>query len=153
MFQSYSFVDPLEKRCYRIINKITGKHLCSSLFLSNVYKQTFTDVLQSNCFLKVCKFCRNTCVGVFFNKLQNRFSPAKFAKFLETPCFADYLQRLLLPVSGFQPATLLKRRLRQRCFSVNFEEFSGTSFDRAPPNDCFLCLSEKFEKFFRIPLS
>ena len=83
----------------------------------------------------------STYVGVFFNKnagpqnsnfikkrLQHRFSPIKFANFLRTPCFTDHLQRVLLAVSGFQPATLLKKRLRQRCFSVNFAKLLWTSF-------------------------
>ena len=38
------------------------------------------------------------------------------AKFLRTPCFTNYLQRLLLPVKVFQLSNLLKTRLRQRCF-------------------------------------
>ena len=38
-------------------------------------------------------------------------------------------------------ATLLKKRLRQRCLSVNFAKFLRTSFDRTPPDDCLLCLS------------
>ena len=51
----------------------------------------------------------------------------KFAKFLRTPCFTEYhLPWLLLKVSSFQPATLLKKRLRQRCFSVNFSKFLRT---------------------------
>ena len=38
-----------------------GKHLCWSLFLNKVYKQTFTNFHQNNCsenlqILKVCKF-------------------------------------------------------------------------------------------------
>ena len=91
---------------------------------------------------KFVNFTEKTCVGVFFNKvagpqnsnfiqkrLQQRFFPVKFAKFLRTTCFTDYLQRLLLLVSDFQPATLLKRRIRQRCFPVNFTEFLRRSFD------------------------
>ena len=51
----------------------------------------------------------------------------KFAKFLRTPCFTEYhLPWLLLKVSSFQPATLLKKRLRQRCFFVNFSRFLRT---------------------------
>ena len=107
----------------------------------------------------------STCVAVFSNKvagpqnsnfikkrLQHRFFPVKFANFLRTPCFRDHLQRLLVADSGFQSATLLKERHRQRYFSVNFVKFLRTSFDRTPPNDCFLYLSVNFEKFFRTPL-
>ena len=38
-------------------------------------------------------------------------------------------------------------------FSVNFKKLLGTSFDRTPPDDCFLCLSKSFHRFFRTPLS
>ena len=37
--------------------------------------------------------------------------------------------------------------------SVNFAKFLRRSFDRTPPDDCFLCLPVSFEKFFRTPLS
>ena len=44
-------------------------------------------------------------------RFQHRFFPVKFAKTSKTPLFTEHLQRLLLTVSGFQPATLLKKRL------------------------------------------
>ena len=100
----------------------------------------------------------STCVEVFFNKiagsqncnfikrrLQHRYFPVKFAKFLRTPSFTEHLQWLLLTVSGFQPATLLKRRLRQRFFSVNFAKFLRTPFDIIPLDNCFLKLSVNFQ--------
>ena len=37
-------------------------------------------------------------------------------------------------------------------FSVNFAKFLRTSFDKTPLDDCFLCLSLNFEKFFATPL-
>ena len=40
-------------------------------------------------------------------------TPIKFAKFLGTPYFTEHLQWLFLTVSGFQPATLLKRDSRK----------------------------------------
>ena len=61
-------------------------------------------------------------------KLQHRFFPVKFAKFLKTPCFTEHLQWVPLKVLGFQPETLLKKRLRQRCLSVSFAKFLRTSF-------------------------
>ena len=64
----------------------------------------------------------------------------KCAKFLRVPCFREHLQWLLLKVSGFRPATLCKKRLWQRCFSVNFAKVLGISFLLTPVN---------FEKFFR----
>ena len=106
----------------------------------------------------------STCVGVFLNKIadpqnsklikkriQHRLFPVKFAKCLRTLCFRDHLQRLLLTVSGFQPATLFKKRLRQRCISMNFVKFWRKSFDRLSLGDHFLCLAVNFEKSFRTP--
>ena len=106
----------------------------------------------------------STCVGIFFNKvagpqnfnlikkrIQYRFFPVKFAKCLRTLCFRDHLQRLLLTVSGFQSATLFKKRLGQRCISMNFVKFWRKSFDRLSLDDHFLCLSVNFEKSFRTP--
>ena len=77
------------------------------------------------------------------------FSCIILQKFLRTPYFTEHLQWLLLTILGFQPAALLKKWLRETCFSVNFANFLKTSFDRTPPDDCFPYLSVSFEKFFR----
>ena len=82
----------------------TGKHLCRSLFNKFAGPQ-----LQL--------YWKETLV--------------KSAKFLRTPYFTEHLQWLLSIVSGFQPATLLKKRFRQKCFSVNLAKFLRTSFDRS----------------------
>ena len=71
-------------------------------------------------------------VGVFYNKvsgpqncnfikkrLQNRCFSVKFAKFLITSFFTEHLQWLLLTVSGFQPATSLKKS-SAKMFSCEF---------------------------------
>ena len=57
---------------------------------------------------------------ILLKRLQHRFFPVKSDKFLRTPSFIEHLQWLLLTDLGFQPATLLQKRLRQRFFSVNF---------------------------------
>ena len=41
--------------------------------------------------------------------------------------YREHLQWLLFKVSGFQPATLLRKRLRQRSFSVNSAKFLKAS--------------------------
>ena len=46
--------------------------------------------------------------------------------FLKTPCFTEHLQWLLKV--GFHPASLLKKRLRQRFSSMNFAKFLRTFF-------------------------
>ena len=60
-------------------------------------------------------------------RLQHKLGSFKFTNFLRATCFTEYLQWLLLKVSGFQPVTLLKKRLRQISFSVNFIKFLKTS--------------------------
>ena len=54
----------------------------------------------------------------------------KFAKFLRTLFFTEHLQWLLLTVSGFQPATLLKKT---KMFFCEFAKFLRTSFDKTHP--------------------
>ena len=39
-------------------------------------------------------------------------------------------------VTGLRPATLLKKRLRRRCFPVNFVKFIKIPFYRTPQDDC-----------------
>ena len=66
---------------------------------------------------------------MFLNNSQNpQGNTYAGVTFWRTPYFTEHLQWLLLKVSGFQPATLLKKRLRQECFSVNFAKFLRTSF-------------------------
>ena len=40
-------------------------------------------------------------------------------------------------VAGFRRATLLKKKLWNKCFLVNFAKFSRTPFYRTLPDDCF----------------
>ena len=82
-------------------------------------------VLKTTTLLK-----RGSNTGVFLWTLRN---------FLEHLFSIEHLQWLLLTVSDFQSVTLLKERLGQRCFSVNFAKFLRTSFHRISPDDCFLC--------------
>ena len=77
--------------------------------------------------------------------------------FLRTPFLTEHLQWLLLTISGFQRAALLKKGLQQRRFSVRFAKILRTSFYRTRPVDCFLCLlvilrSFSDHLFFRAPL-
>ena len=73
--------------------------------------------------------CRSSTKLVFLNNSQNsQGNTFVGVTFIRTPCFTEHLQWLLLKVSGFQPATLSKRRLRQKCFSVNFAKFLRTAF-------------------------
>ena len=68
-------------------------------------------------------------VSNFLKKtLRDSLFPMKFAKLLRAPCFTEHLQWLLLKVSGFQPATLLKKGFRNRCFAINLDKFLITSF-------------------------
>ena len=74
--------------------------------------QPFVDLLQNRCSWIIHKIHRKTLTLELL--------------FLITPCFTEYLQWLLLKVSGFQLATSLYKRLRQKCF--NFAKFLRTFF-------------------------
>ena len=60
---------------------------------------------------------------------------------------------LLNKVTGFYPLTLLKERLRCRCFLVNFARYLRYLFYRTPSGDCF-CSTEKYftNKIVKSPL-
>ena len=106
-------------------------------------------------------FTEKTCVGVFFNKvvgpqnsnfiqkwLQQRFFLVKFSKSLRATCFpAAASASLRFPAWNF-----VKKENLAKMFSCEFKKFLRTSFDWTPPDDCYLCLSENFEKLFRKPL-
>ena len=51
-------------------------------------------------------------------------------------CFVPNI-RLLLKVAGLKPAILLKRRLRHRCFPLNFVKFLRTTFSQNTSGGCF----------------
>ena len=54
----------------------------------------------------------------------------KFTKFTgKQLCRGLFLNK----IAAFKPATLLKKRLRHRCFPLDFAKFLGTSFYRTPP--------------------
>ena len=50
--------------------------------------------------------------------------------------------------AGLRPATLLKKRLRHRCFPVNFTKFLKTSFLQNSSGGCFCSKYENFEQIF-----
>ena len=50
----------------------------------------------------------------------------------------------------FPACNFIKKETLGNMFFVNFANFLRVFFDRAPPDDCFLCLSVNFETLFRI---
>ena len=83
--------------------------------------------------------------------------PCKNCEIFKNTLLYKHLQWLLLTVSDFQPATLLKKILQQSYISVNFAKLLRIFFDRTPPDDCFLCLSVNLGRFsehlfYRAPL-
>ena len=95
-------MDPLEKG---VLAKFTGKHLCSSLFLNNVYKQTFTMFFKIIVLKKFVNFTVNTCLGVFFDKVAgpqnsnfNKKTPTQIfpAKLAKSPALASACLRFPL---------------------------------------------------------
>ena len=127
----------LENTCVgAFFNKVAGSHKCN--FIKKGLQQVFS-----------CEFCQLFKNTYFVEDLRTAGSETQARLFKNTPSFTEYLQWLILTFLGFQPATLLKKRLRHRRFSVNFAKILRTSSDRTPPDDCFLCLSVNFEKLFR----
>ena len=115
-------------------------------------KKVFLEISQNS--------QENTCAKVsILIKLR-----ARFCNFIKIETLAQVFSCEILefskstfsyrlpPVAASAAITLLKKRFPQKCFSVNFEKFVRTSFDRALPDDCFLSLSVNFEKFFRTSL-
>ena len=115
-------------------NEVTGFHYCNFIKKRLQHKFFPVNFFQEHLF---CKGSMNGCSETLARLFKN------------TPSITEHLQCLILTFLGFQPATLLKKRLRHRRFSVNFAKILRTSSDRTPPDDCFLCSSVNFEKLFR----
>ena len=91
-------------------------------------------------------------------RLQHRLFPLKLTKLLRAPCFTENPQWLLLRASSFQPATLLKKRIRNRCFAVNLAKFLRISFLltkhlRMTASCVYLRILRRFSEhfFYRVP--
>ena len=99
---------------------INFKKMKCFFLLMTLYKATHWNIYQfrsshrrcsvkKGAFGNFAKFTgKHLCQGLFFNKL-----------------------------AGLIPATLLKKRLRDRCFPVTFAKFLTTPFNRMPLGDCF----------------
>ena len=94
----------------RKLNHIVNNIYESSLiFVCKYYNSSFNDIFRSS---RPDVFCKE---GVLRN----------FAKFT----VKQMCQSLIFnTVAGLRPATLLKKRLWHRCFSVNFAKFLRTPF-------------------------
>ena len=109
-------------------------------------------------------FTESICVGVFFNKVSNPQKCCFFDKWMQHRCFSvKFTKFLRIPflqnissgqtVSGFQPVTLLKKRLWQRWCSVNFANFL-TEYLAITASCVYLWFSRSFLEglFDRAPL-
>ena len=87
-------------------------------------------------------------IEMFWHRIFSIFQkqpPELFLKILqnsqENNCARfSLLMKLLvsgLLVSGLRPATLLKERISNWCFPVNFVKLLRTAFYRTPPDGCF----------------
>ena len=108
-------------------------------------------------FLKISQISLSSnCVGVIFNKVAGRQNCdfikkrlVKFAKFLRIPYFTEHLQWLLLTVSGFPPATLLKKEIPAKMSFCEFYKILRASFDRTPPDAFLLTFICEFWEVFQ----
>ena len=81
-----------KKDVLRSFAKLTGKHLCQSLFFNKV-----AGLDASKCFMKAEAPRPATLLK---KKLRYRYFLVNFAKFLRTPFFIEHLWWLLLPFSN-----------------------------------------------------
>ena len=72
----------------------------------------------------------------------------KTCDILRTPYFTEHPPVAASDSFRFPACNFIKKTFWKRCFSVNFAKLLRTSFNRTPPDDCFL----NFDKFFRTPL-
>ena len=86
-------------------------------------------VLEKHC-LNIIYFLQKQLLEVIYKKsvLKN------FAKLTGKHLFQNLFFN---KVAGLRPATLLKKRLWNRCFPINFAKFLGSPFYRTTPGDCF----------------
>ena len=113
------------------------------------FRSICSQCLSKELLLKILQISQESiCVRVFFNKianpqkynfikkwLQHRYFLCQIYKIFKNTLFTEHLRWVLLTVSGFQPVTLLRKKLLQRWFSVNFSKCLKTSFDRIPAGD------------------
>ena len=107
-----------KKGVLRNFTKLTGKHLCQSLFLNNVAGLRFAFLLKERPW--------HRCFSV------------NFLKFLRTPLLQNINGRLLLVFKNFVNSirkhlclsllacNSVKKRLQYSCFSVKFTKFQRT---------------------------
>ena len=104
--------------------------------------ETLTQVFSC----EVCQLSNNT---YFVEDLWTAGSETPM-HFFKNSQFTEHLQWLLRTVSGFQSATLLKRRLRQRYLSVSFAKFLRTSLDRNTCGWLLLVIICEFSEVFQM---
>ena len=121
MFQNEPFVDPLQKRCFWIIHKFRRKaHVLQSPLIKLLVLRTANLLKRdSNTGFFTVNFKDYLSTSIL-QRIYERLVLKHQCTYLKAPYLTEHLQWVLLTVSDFQPATSLKRRLRQRCFFVNF---------------------------------
>ena len=137
------------------LQALTTSTLFSLIMLQPLRTATLLKRDSSTSFF--CEFCELFKTACFVLRMYQRLVVKHQCAFLRTAFFTEPLQWMLLTVSGFQPAALLKNGLQQTRFSVNFAKFLRTSFYRTPSDDYFLCLpvilrSFSDHLFYKAPL-
>ena len=91
-------------------------------------------------YLCSCSTCipKNTCAYFGTCCLSKPFTKYLFLKIVKIHMKISEPESLFHKVAGLQPAVLLKKILRLRCFPVNFHKFLKNVFHRTPLGDCFL---------------
>ena len=142
-----------EKLLWKIGKSWLENTCAGTSFLIKLLILNLAHILAHAFFLEFCRIVKKACfkqhlwraasgnwqyfipllVSVFRNGVFNNF-----AKFLDKKLTWGLFYS---KVAGFKPATLLKNRLRHKCFSVNFAEFLKVHIQENIRNDCFRKLS------------
>ena len=84
------------------------------------------------------KLSASKCIFCIFNFLPDFVTLLKLDQKQLLQVFKNSLKFFIIHRKTLVPGSLLKKRLWQRCFPVNFEKnFKNTFFHRTPSGDCF----------------
>ena len=124
---SVSFLRPatlLKTRLWHRYFPVNFAKILRTAFLQNTSRRLL--LRKRNCYsiLFLTKFIRYSAVAAL----------TKFARFTKNHlCRSIFFNKVV----GLQPATLLKKRLRHKCFRANLAKFSRTPFLQNTTDGCF----------------
>ena len=96
---------------------------------TNIYFMYYKKVIKNT---KISFIMFDSTLNIYLNRYQEHFQPVSCQGSQLFWCFVVFCRssppEVLSKASGLRLATLFKKRLRHRCFPVDFTKFSRTSF-------------------------